>query len=232
MSEIISESKPKSMNNDLLGKVLEFNLYPVRYIHSSWLKDIKYGQVVRSLAERNQTHSWLSNYLLGYFELNETFDYEFSSLEKRVALTSRDELFQLILYIGIILNVSVIRSVVRRDERVKLEQCLGDDAYLFAVKKAQFLSRQNTLGAPMILIDWGNTERFKSFLMVSGLQILAVVYADMPEAFKKRISLKFPKSWSKHLERPASDSCSREQGLNLLMKSYKEVNRQWRHLLS
>ena len=232
MSETNTEEQ-EPVNNELLELVAEFNIYPVRYIHSSWLKEVQYAQLVGLLKEKERSHFYLSSYLLGCFGLDTEFDYEFRAIEKRIALASNDQLLRLVLYVGIVLNESVIRAVVRRDERTKLEKCLGEEAYFFAVKKAQFLSRHNQAGSPSILIDWQNTERFKSFLMASGLQILAVVYADMPQAFRKRLLLKFPRSWSKHLEHPASDGvASREQGLKLLIKSYKEVNRQWRHLLS
>ncbi|MDP0588174.1 MAG: SctK family type III secretion system sorting platform protein [Candidatus Endonucleobacter bathymodioli] len=221
-----------SENNNLIERIIEFNLCPVSYIHGSWLKKVKYAQLVKLLCKKDQSHSYLSQYLLGHFGLNADFDYEFDVAEKRVALASSEELIQLVLYIGIVLNERVIRSVVKREDRVKLEQCLGEDAYYFAVKKAQFLLSAIQGDAPGILVDWNNTDRFKSSLMLSGLQVLAIVYADMTQAFRKRLLLKLPRSWRNHLEHPQSDIVSKEQGLSLLIKSYKEVNRQWQHLLS
>ncbi|MDP0560997.1 MAG: SctK family type III secretion system sorting platform protein [Candidatus Endonucleobacter sp. (ex Gigantidas childressi)] len=220
------------MSNNLLELIIEFNLCPIRYIHGSWLKKLQYAELVKVLREQDQSYNYLSQYLLEHFGLNEDFDYEFGIVEKRVALASSKELMQLVLYIGIILNESVIRSVVRRDDRVKLEQCLGEDAYYFAVKKAQFLIRPSQVNAPSILIDWKNTDKFKSFLMINGLQVLAIVYADMTQAFRKRLLLKLPRSWRNHLKSSQSDIVSKEQGLSLLIKSYKEVNSQWRHLFS
>ena len=215
----------------LVTKIAEFNQYPVRYIHATWFKQLEYAQWVIALQEREQSHYHLSNYLLQSFELNNAFDYEFQSAEKRIALSSGGELVTLSLYIGIILNESVIRGVIRRQERRVLEDCLGEQAYLFAVKKAQFLTRRTDTSTPGFLIDWQHIERFKSFLTMTGLQVLAAVYEDMPWAFKKRLVLKFPMSWQKYLL-ASSGVFTREQAQNLLIKSYKEVNREWRHLLS
>ncbi len=223
-------SEQESVSSRLFTQIAEFNQYPVRYIHSSWLKQVQYAQLVVALQEQEQSHYHLSHYLLNCFDLNSEFDYEFQSLEKRIALTSGADLVALALYIGIVLNESIIRAVVRRRERVLLQECLGEQAYLFAVKKAQFFSKHTESAEPGILIDWQHTERFKSFLTVNGLQVLAVAYAGMPRAFKQRLLLKFPKSWQKYLEN-SGGNLSREQSINLLIKCYKEVDRQWRHLL-
>ena len=230
MTNVTAEGKAP-LDLGLIEQIALFNLSPIHYIHASWLKEVEHAQLVALLREQEQSHVWLSKYLLSCFELSSHFDYEFNSPEKRIALASTDELLKLILYIGIVLNERVIRSVIMRSQRTRLEQCLGEEAYYFAVKKAQFLSGHNHPETSSVAIDWANTDRFKSALMASGLKVLSTVYDDMPGAFKKRLSLKLPKSWCQYLEQPASGSAGKEQGRNLLIKSYKEVNRAWRHLL-
>lgn len=223
------EKKPLDLS--LTKRIIHFNLSPINYIHASWIKDVDHAQLVAFLRKKEDSHVWLSKYLLNFFELSSHFDYEFISPEKRIALASTDELLKLILYIGIVINEQVIRSVIVRSQRAKLEQCLGTEAYYFAVKKAQFLSSNNYQQIPLVAINWDDINRFKSLLMANGLKILSIVYSDMPSAFKKRLSLKLPKSWCTHLEQPADNLSNKSSVRNLLIKSYKEVNREWQHLL-
>ena len=216
----------------LFSLAVEFNLYPVRYLHLSWLKKDEHYQIVQQLKSSEATHFNLSNYLLQRFNLRDTFDFNFDSKEKRIAFASSEELSRLAFYLGIILNEGVIRSAVRRKERVALEHCLGVDAYQFAVKKAQFISRMSEQAGPSLLVDWNHLDRFKQYLTTSGLQVIARAYADAPAAFRKRLILKMPKDCYKTLNNPKAVKLNKEQCVRLMLKTHREVNRQWRHLLS
>ena len=145
---------------DLFQKVAEFNLYLVRYIDTSWLKTVKLSPLVSQLRQSGNADFHLSHYLLAQFSLHDDFDYEFDEPVKRIALVSNEVLLSTATYIGIILNEDVIRNAVRRDERVALENCLGADAYRFAVKKAQFVSRVASQQGPSLLIDWNHLAAF------------------------------------------------------------------------
>ena len=215
----------------LLELISTFNLSPVHYIHDTWLRSTEHGSMIVSLRQKENSHYRLSRYLLEYFDLNEQFYYDFDSPEKRIGLVGIEELSELLLYIGLVLNEKIIRSVVLRSQRQQLEQCLGAKAHYFAVKKAQFLSSQNYSWSAAVTIDWDNIEKLKPALMAVGLKVLSMAYTDMPIAFKKRLSLKFPQSWSQHLSQLANNPTEQAQGRQLLIKSYKEVNRQWQHLL-
>ncbi|WP_330924628.1 SctK family type III secretion system sorting platform protein [Candidatus Sororendozoicomonas aggregata] len=228
----MAQSDPRAMNIERLEKIVEFNLYPVRYIHSSWLEALEFAQIVDALKGHEQSHFYLSGYLLNSLNIDDSFDSTFDTADKIIALGSSEELGKLVLYMGIVQNEAVIRNVIRGDQREKLEACLGDEAYFFAVKKAQFLAKKNDTASPEFLIDWQQVGRFKSYLIVSGLKVLATVYEGLSQGFIQRLSLKFPRSWSKHLERLDSNGLSKQQGINLLIKSYKEVNKQWQHQLS
>lgn len=218
---------------DLFERIVEFNLYPLRYAHGSWLKGLEQGDLLKQLGDSASGQFFLSRYLLGCLGLPFAFDYDMTGEDARIALAHRDELVRLLLYMGIVLNGGVIRSVVRRHERTLLEECLGHEAYLFAVKKAQFLISLAALEQPpSLLIDWQHLDRFKSFLTVSGLQVMGVAYSQMPQGFSQRLLLKFPKSWSRYFKEPAPVGLSQEQAGRLLIKTYKEVNRSWQPLLS
>ncbi|MGI2026804.1 SctK family type III secretion system sorting platform protein [Endozoicomonas sp. GU-1] len=216
----------------LFNHVVEFNFFPVRYVHASWLKSDKHFKLLKSLQTSEPAQFSLSNYLLSKFGIAKQFDYDFDRPDKRIVFASAEEIEQLALYIGLILNEATVRSVIRRDERKALEKCLGEEAYRFTVKKAQFISRASEKNGPGVLIDWKHLDRFKAFLELNGRQVIATAFSDLPGAFRQRLILKMPSSWKKTLSSPGAGGLDKAQCVKLLVKTHKEVNRQWRHLLS
>ena len=219
-------------NLDLFQRVAEFNLYLVRYIDSSWLKTVKMSPLVTQLRQTGNADFHLSHYLLTQFSLHDDFDYNFEEPAKRIVLASSEVLINTATYIGIILNEDVIRNTVRRDERVALEQCLGIEAYRFAVKKAQFVSRAASRQGPSLLIDWNHLQRFKQYLQTSGLQVMGKAFSQAPESFRKRLELKLPQQCKDALNDHQAITLSETECDHLLVKAYREVDKQWRLLLS
>ncbi|OED39677.1 hypothetical protein AB833_14440 [Chromatiales bacterium (ex Bugula neritina AB1)] len=217
---------------DLFQKVAEFNLYLVRYVDASWLTTVKYSPLVRQLRQAGNTDFHLSHYLLTQFSLHDEFDYDFEEPIKRIVLADAEIILSTAFYIGIILNESVIRNAIRKDERTALEGCLGGDAYRFAVKKAQFISRTASQYGPSLLIDWNHLERFKHYLQTSGLQVIGKTFSNAPEAFKKRLELKLPQECQSVLLDTQNVALPEADCSSLLVKTYREVDREWRHLLS
>ncbi|MGI9275653.1 MAG: SctK family type III secretion system sorting platform protein [Endozoicomonas sp.] len=219
-------------NLDLFRRVAEFNLYLVRYIHSSWLVSNTFAPLFNKLHEGGDADYHLSRYLLQEFRLEDCYDYDFQPLVKRIVLADEKALTRLSLYLGIIVHEESIRNVIMRKERRALEECLGEEAYRFAVKKAQFIGRVADRQGPSLLIDWGHLDRFKAFLEMSGQQIIQMAFAEMSEAFRKRMELKLPAEWQESRDQQEPLSLSSEQCAALVLKAHKEVNREWRHLLS
>ena len=217
---------------ELFQKVAEFNLYLVRYIDPSWLKTVKLSPLVNQIRQGGNADFHLSHYLLRQFSLHEDFDYDFDKPIKRIALVEQDLLLDVALYIGIILNEVVIRSAVLKKERQALEQCLGEEAYRFAVKKAQFISRAASQKGPSLLIDWNHLERFREYLQTSGIQVLGMAFSSAPTAFRKRIELKFSTEHADVLKETAELQLSVRECEILAIKAHREVNKEWRHLLS
>lgn len=217
---------------ELFQKVAEFNLYLVRYIDSSWLTTVKLSPLVNQIRQGGNADFHLSHYLLRQFSLHEEFDYEFDQPIKRIALVETDVLLDVALYIGIILNEGVIRSAVLKNERQALEQCLGSDAYRFAVKKAQFVSRTASHQGPSLLIDWNHLERFHDYLQKSGMQVLGTAFSSAPPAFRKRVELKFSSDHKDVLNETSEHELSVNECEKLVLKAHREVNKEWRHLLS
>lgn len=219
-------------NLDLFQRVAEFNLYLARYIHSSWLTNIEFSPLIIQLGNSGNADFHLSQYLLEQFDLAHSFDYDFQPPVKRIALVDENALCRLALYLGIILHEESIRNVVRRQERLALEECLGKEAYRFAVKKAQFVGRASDRLGPSLLIDWEHLDRFKAFLETSGHQVMDIAFSNLSEAFRQRLVLKLPSHWQESLEQQENLSLSVAQCMTLVLKTHKEANREWRHLLS
>ena len=217
---------------DLFQRVAEFNLYLVRYIDYTWLKTVKLSPLVSQLRKAGNADFHLSHYLLTQFSLHEDYDYDFEEPAKRIVLAKTEVLLETAVYIGIILNEDVIRNAVRRDERAALEQCLGTDAYRFAVKKAQFVSRSASKQGPSLLIDWNHLHRFKQYLQTSGVQVIGKAFSPAPLSFKKRLELKLPQSYKDALTNTRAVNLSETDCVNLLVKTYREVDKEWRLLLS
>lgn len=215
----------------LFSHMVEFNLFPIRYVHMSWLKADENFRLIKGLRSSVPAQFNISSYLLSKYGLANDFDYDFGRLDKRVVFASAEEIERLALYLGMVLNEGAIRSVIRRDERVALQKCLGEEAYRFAVKKAQFISRASEKAGPSLLIDWKHLDRFKTYLVANGQKVIATAFSDLPGAFRQRLILKMPSSWKKTLTSPEAGGLSKSQCVNLLVKTHKEVNRQWRHLL-
>ena len=214
----------------LFNYMVDFNLFPIKYTHISWLKEDDNLRLLKGLRSNVSVQFNLSRYLLKKFNIAHEFDYNFEQPYKRIVFASVEEIERLALYLGIVLNEGIIRSIVTRNERAALQQCLGDEAYRFAVKKAQFISRASM--GPGILIDWQKLGRFKAYLVAQGRQVIANAFSDQPAAFRQRLVLKMPTSWKKALSKVESSPLSKKECKILLVKTHKEVNRQWRHLLS
>ena len=217
---------------ELFQSVAEFNLYLIRYIHPSWLKTVKLSPLVQQLRQQCNADYHLSHYLLKQFQLNNEFDYEFMENHKRIALADEAVLSELALYTGATLNESIVRNALMRSQKQALSECLSEPLYRFVTQKAQFIARFDQQLGPSLLIDWDHLDQFKHYLLVTGLQVLGMAYADSPEAFRKRFVLKMPADCSQHIENSELQNLSQEQCQKLLIKVYKEVNKEWRHLLS
>ncbi|WP_252178929.1 SctK family type III secretion system sorting platform protein [Endozoicomonas sp. 4G] len=217
--------------SELFQSIAEFNLYLVRFIHHSWLKTIKLSPLVKQLRQAGHADYYLSHFLLTEFKLNNDYDYDFDEKHKRVALADEEALTKLAFYLGIILNESVIRNTLRKQERMLLKKTLGEDGFRFAVKKAQFFSRIRSDQGPSFLIDWDHLDRFKRYLLQSGFQVLGRAFSDSSPAFTKRLELKLPVSFRDDLQSSEKSGLDIRQCKTLVVKAHKEVNREWRHLL-
>ena len=74
-------SAPGNSGLSLFHLAIDFNLFPVRYTHRSWLQQDKNYKLIESLKADPAAQFNLSAYLLRKFNLQNAYDYDFGRLD-------------------------------------------------------------------------------------------------------------------------------------------------------
>ena len=121
------------------------------------------------------------------------------------------------------MNSPQIAGIVERGPLLSLKKSIGEKAYLFAVKKAPFLTGPVEIPAA----DDRGDERLKHQIIKSGLKCFAACFDQEPEALTRRLAFKLPKGkcpgfgpWESGLEKKKAGNILRKVLL-------KEVGPQW-----
>jgi hypothetical protein len=137
---------------------------------------------------------WLSHYLLSHWRLEQRYWCDFSTPVVCLALAEADVLEKLVLYLGLVLNIRYIRQTVERDKVRVLKERIGEEAFLFALKRAPFLG----LGTPPSATELSTSlppEDFHQKVRAIGLHCLASTMAEYTDpSLIQRLLFKFPKA--------------------------------------
>lgn len=170
----------------LLMAVLRFNLQPAGYadperLAALWPDRLDAGQWRRLLAAPRLAGR-LSRHLLERLGLEGESCWDFAPRRRRLALLPAGELTRIARFAGCFLHARAIARVIARGAVQELRQRLGDDAYLFAVKRATFLAPPETAQGPVepAAIEHG------------GFACLGHWLAGEPAAVAARLRLKLP----------------------------------------
>jgi len=195
----------------------EFNFLPLRYIHPSWLKTISGGKYVEKMRSCTRTEYRLSRYLLSCFGLENEFCFNFTDQVKSIALLDNDQITKVVQHAGLAVNREHIKKIIARDDVVQLKQQIGEEAYVFALKRAPFLGE-----IPEFPSSY-KSEHMPTNIIVSGIRCLATIFSDDSAVFK-RVLLKFPSLWEPYSELPASlISKERRKASSLLVRIQAEL---------
>ncbi len=181
------------MDVNQLAPVFAFNFAPAGYIDPSWLAALPHHGVIEFLqSDQNGSH-WASKHILEAYGLSGRNDLDFSRPEKELALASRKHLTPIIFHAGLVLNGPLLSGIVKRQERLVVESCLGKEGHSYAIKKGPFIAG----GLPLsfnsgFTIDWNNPNELKKHIFRTGVRLLGAVYGQEPDAFQKRLLFKFP----------------------------------------
>lgn len=213
-------------NRLLFERILEFNLSPQNYIHSTWLnlfipenRDFDWRNCPRS-AER------ISMALLR--KIGNTYDFKFNQLLKRVALLYYEELIELSDYIGLAIASKVIRQMIEKKYYEKLRNELGNAKMKFALERAHLLTH-GTLHAVAVDDFHQNPRKFSRKV---GIHCIHKHINEYSEAVVRRFRYKLPKEIEFDMsDDPLTEAGSGETTVNLILRILKtEMNVLWNNL--
>lgn len=192
IKQFFGKNKLNSSENirNLIFPIYEFNLLPATYIDRSWLDHIFPDHLLISIQSSTRAVSHLSELILKYYDLKGSFFSEFDSPIFRYALLPSNVLTKLTFYCAIALNHNEIKTVIDRDKKNTLIDCIGYQAYQFALEKASLLlgdfNNNHKSG-----IMWDNlTAYFYNY----GILFFLSCYSNSPKSFYKRLIFKFKKN--------------------------------------
>jgi hypothetical protein len=111
------------------------NLFPAKYVHASWLETPGWSLCRGGDAARSEF--WIrycSAMLLRERGLDQQFDWDFSDRGKRLALLDGSTLLRLGQLASAVLMRDSLRNLVCRDEVRAIQEVLGSEAHLYAVR--------------------------------------------------------------------------------------------------
>jgi hypothetical protein len=112
---------------DLMTCVLQFNQVVAEGLHPSWLAadEVFWRDHVHAFKQM-ESRLRVSNWLRDHFKLNDCYDDQFQSREKRVYLIPAQPFQQLTLCLGASFCVSALRKQLMRSQVMNLREALGE----------------------------------------------------------------------------------------------------------
>jgi hypothetical protein len=209
-----------SVDRSLLLAVLHFNLQPAAYADPERLAALWPGELDaaqwRRLLEARRLKCRLSEHLIERFGLATDSCWDFAPPRRRLALLSAAELTRIARFAGCFLNARAITKVITRSAVQELRRQIGDDAYIFAVKRATFLAPPEIADAP---------PPAPGVVEQEGFACLSHWLVGEPFAVAARVRLKLPLPGIPELPPPVPDVALAAQVLD---KVLKEGDPAWR----
>lgn len=182
-------SQTFAQNKRLFALVYRFNCQPALDIHSDHLPAAINSTLLQQLRSSRRGERKLSRWIAEKWNLGDHGAWDFSNIRWRLVLLDYSTLFRLMQFLGAAACRQQIANILDHDQQKKLKADIGDDVYLFALKRATFLTKN--------LLDPLKSEpdiSLPSKLMASGRECLASCLNDLPRELLDRLRLKFPNS--------------------------------------
>jgi hypothetical protein len=173
---------------------LKFNLLPATYAHPSWSENASYLLPEGGPAFNPRSPFWIrrwSEVLLGEWELDRQFDFDFSDPGKRLALLDPQTLGRIGGFAAALLVRDQLLRIIRGADVLSLRRSLGTEPYQYALRRERPLpvmslpSELCRLSAP-----WPEPDAW-------NLRILTVVFSALPSSAAgviERLRFKFPRN--------------------------------------
>lgn len=174
-------------------RIYQFNLDLVGYLHEDWIGDY-FPHVSRSLfallVKHPRSRRQLSEILRHRLNVHDFPDFE--QPPQRLALLDPEPLCKVLFYVGIALHAPFISHQVQRTKVLALRSGLGNEGYLFALKRAPFLLDLKAFPA----MKFEDFSDLPSLLSRRALICLKIHLQDAPPSVYRRMVLKLPKSFT------------------------------------
>ena len=179
---------------DLYRAIYDFNAYPHRWVHTSWLDTPAIPELERHATTRNR----LSTHYRRHFGLAENH-WDFTTPSTRIALLPVGSLQKLACTVGATHQAHRLARIIAREARRDIITAIGEAAFGFALRRGrQLTSTDTTAGSgstPASLTD---------DILSTGWHTLTTVLSAEPSAVQQRFRLKLPRS----LALPPAESAS------------------------
>lgn len=166
-----------------LRTIIEFNFSPEKYCHPEWFNLFPEKNYISSLCSRNDTSHLVSKYILEYFNISDSFHFNFETKIHELALLDLSELNILVELIAIALYKNEVRRIISGKLLRQLYSNLNsvslaylDSEYLFENEPPSLpaIDRDNPLAT---ILPYGSTQ------LINALK-------NEPDAIKNRVLIK------------------------------------------
>lgn len=186
-----SEFIDKSLKREdaLFRLMYEFNVELGSYIEPSHLKEASLQKHLSLIKNSKRGERRLSEYLLNQFKLRSHDWYHFEEPRIRLALVDGQVLNKLLQMAGAALFGERIHKVITKQKLETFKTDVGPDLYYFISKRSLLLKAL----MPKIQVPEKELPT-KEDIFQAGKLCFEYCFSNEPEAFLKRLTLKFPNS--------------------------------------
>ena len=212
-----------SKNDGLFQRIVRFNVDILDYMDETHLRGILPLELVRSVSKCPRARARICDYLLGVLELKNSFVLDFEKPCRRVALMEPALVQNLLCYAGAALCWDRIAHVIDRAHLASIKSTLGASAYLFAVKRASFVTgfKSDLPIGQVATNDVGHDA------IAAGRECLELAFDGEDEGLLKRFKLKFPSTFEWNFNKGTNDTDKEKAWRYLKRIILKEVAPQW-----
>lgn len=212
----------------LAERISEFNRFPARYAHPSWVPEGWAGAWMKGCMDGGRGERRLGEELLKAWRLDARPCLEFDAPALRLALVDPEPLLRAVMLAGLARHGDEIARMLERSRVKAFREEVGEGAYRFAVYRAPLLAGSLGAGDPRA----GGGGDWRSRSLASGLRMLAACLAGGPPGLAARAGLKVPRKYAGFLG--GGDGGERVRAYARLFRKVlaQEVDPAWDSLLS
>lgn len=183
--------------------VHEFNHSPGGYINYEYVDDWITEEMLQKIRTNSLAIKQFSKLVSDRFALTDQYFYDFAEPRLRLALVSPAVLNKLFLYAGAAYCSENIAKVIDRESVINLREIMGNELYLFALKRAPLLVPEK----PNIKIPSEDTHTLYQNVMTASQLCFEMVFAGAPHNLIRRLTLKFSKAidWNFNISLTSND---------------------------